>query len=78
MAVFTGALWPGDRLGTEDPVNKCPHCQRADDDEVHMFYTCLALVASPTLSGHSKMGQLQPTLLRSQRTTTCVKYHTNH
>eukprot|EP00973_Karenia_brevis_P025268 3485323-Karenia_brevis.AAC.1 len=33
MAVLTGAMWPGHRLGAEDPSNKCPHCQRAKYDE---------------------------------------------
>eukprot|EP00973_Karenia_brevis_P072942 10132038-Karenia_brevis.AAC.1 len=51
MAVFTGAPWPGDRLGAEDPMNKCPHCQEANYDEVHIFYTCPSLLTSrhPTI-----------------------------
>eukprot|EP00973_Karenia_brevis_P041811 5788475-Karenia_brevis.AAC.1 len=24
MVVFTGALWPGDILGAQDPLHKCP------------------------------------------------------
>eukprot|EP00973_Karenia_brevis_P056609 7876062-Karenia_brevis.AAC.1 len=43
MAVLTGALWPGDRLQEEIPMHKCPHCQMAGYDEVHMFYTCPSL-----------------------------------
>eukprot|EP00973_Karenia_brevis_P082824 11483306-Karenia_brevis.AAC.1 len=33
MAVLTGALWPGDRLQEEDPMHRCPHCQKAEYDE---------------------------------------------
>eukprot|EP00973_Karenia_brevis_P031590 4356243-Karenia_brevis.AAC.1 len=32
MAVFTGALWPGDRLGPEDAMYKCPFCHQAGYD----------------------------------------------
>eukprot|EP00973_Karenia_brevis_P054823 7622122-Karenia_brevis.AAC.1 len=46
MAVLTGALWPGDRLESQDPLYKCPRCQWAGYDEVHMFYACPALVTS--------------------------------
>eukprot|EP00973_Karenia_brevis_P095368 12427004-Karenia_brevis.AAC.1 len=47
IAVFAGALWPGETLGSEDPkINKCPHCQQADYDEVHLCYTCPKLVTS--------------------------------
>eukprot|EP00973_Karenia_brevis_P014398 1961401-Karenia_brevis.AAC.1 len=40
MAVFTGALWPGDRLGPEDIMYKLPCCHQAGYDEIHLFYTC--------------------------------------
>eukprot|EP00973_Karenia_brevis_P066605 9259959-Karenia_brevis.AAC.1 len=33
MAVYTGALWPRDRLGSEDLHNKCPHRQESKYDE---------------------------------------------
>eukprot|EP00973_Karenia_brevis_P039603 5469403-Karenia_brevis.AAC.1 len=33
MVVINGALWPGGRLGSEDPQNKRPHCQEAAYDE---------------------------------------------
>eukprot|EP00973_Karenia_brevis_P042544 5890860-Karenia_brevis.AAC.1 len=46
MAVLTGALWPGDRLEEGDSMYKCPHCQGAGYDEIHMSYTCPALVTS--------------------------------
>eukprot|EP00973_Karenia_brevis_P078570 10907836-Karenia_brevis.AAC.1 len=46
MAVLTGELWPEDSLGPEDPMHKCPHCQRAGYDEVHMCYSCPSLVTS--------------------------------
>eukprot|EP00973_Karenia_brevis_P093075 12415529-Karenia_brevis.AAC.1 len=29
MAVYTGALWPGDRLEESDYIYKCPCCQQA-------------------------------------------------
>eukprot|EP00973_Karenia_brevis_P081369 11278817-Karenia_brevis.AAC.1 len=35
MAVLTGALRPGDRLGAQDPLHTCPHCQWAGHDETH-------------------------------------------
>eukprot|EP00973_Karenia_brevis_P018498 2535836-Karenia_brevis.AAC.1 len=46
MAVLTGAQWPGDRLGARDPKHKCPDCQIAGYDEVHMFHTCPKWVTS--------------------------------
>eukprot|EP00973_Karenia_brevis_P058137 8092451-Karenia_brevis.AAC.1 len=46
MAVLTGALWPGDRLQVDDPMHKCPHCQMARYDEVHVFYTYPSLASS--------------------------------
>eukprot|EP00973_Karenia_brevis_P090601 12403384-Karenia_brevis.AAC.1 len=47
MPIYTAALWPGDRLAHEDPdANKCPHCQQAGLDEVHMFYTCPSLATN--------------------------------
>eukprot|EP00973_Karenia_brevis_P009950 1344833-Karenia_brevis.AAC.1 len=29
MAVYTGALWPGDRLESSDNMYRCPFCQQA-------------------------------------------------
>eukprot|EP00973_Karenia_brevis_P035633 4915613-Karenia_brevis.AAC.1 len=55
MAVLTGALWPGGRLQEEDPMHKCPHCQRAGHDGVHMFYTC----PSPASSRHPMIQKTQ-------------------
>eukprot|EP00973_Karenia_brevis_P045185 6258704-Karenia_brevis.AAC.1 len=46
MAVFTGALWPGDRLGPEDVMYKCPFCNQAGYDEIYLFYTCPRLVTN--------------------------------
>eukprot|EP00973_Karenia_brevis_P051920 7211777-Karenia_brevis.AAC.1 len=40
MAICTGAMWPGSRLGPEDPMYKCPMCGDPGYDEVHMFYAC--------------------------------------
>eukprot|EP00973_Karenia_brevis_P073595 10225729-Karenia_brevis.AAC.1 len=39
MAIYAGALRPGDRLAHEDPdAHKCLHCQQAGHDEIHIFY----------------------------------------
>eukprot|EP00973_Karenia_brevis_P031181 4301889-Karenia_brevis.AAC.1 len=46
MAVFTGALWPGDRLGPQEAMYKCPPCHMAGYDEVHLFYTCPKLITN--------------------------------
>eukprot|EP00973_Karenia_brevis_P060541 8419291-Karenia_brevis.AAC.1 len=40
MAVYTGALWPGERAGPEDENYKCPFCGAPGYDEIHLFYTC--------------------------------------
>eukprot|EP00973_Karenia_brevis_P019748 2707466-Karenia_brevis.AAC.1 len=73
MAVLTGDLWPGERLEEGDTMHKCPHCQRAGYDEVHMLYTCPSLRISrhpmiqknTTLSRGGQERQLQPTPLLS-------------
>eukprot|EP00973_Karenia_brevis_P042636 5900962-Karenia_brevis.AAC.1 len=44
MAVLTGALWPGDKLESEDVMHKYPFCQEAGYDEIHLFYTCPKLI----------------------------------
>eukprot|EP00973_Karenia_brevis_P074045 10291029-Karenia_brevis.AAC.1 len=46
LAVYTGALWPADRLESSDNVYKCLFCQQAGYDEIHLFYTCLKLITS--------------------------------
>eukprot|EP00973_Karenia_brevis_P015454 2113576-Karenia_brevis.AAC.1 len=46
MAIFTGALWPGDRLELGDERYKCPFCQHAGYDEIHMLYTCPTLATN--------------------------------
>eukprot|EP00973_Karenia_brevis_P061657 8574752-Karenia_brevis.AAC.1 len=43
MAIFTGALWPGDRLEPGEERCKCPFCQLEGYDENHLFYTCPTL-----------------------------------
>eukprot|EP00973_Karenia_brevis_P017391 2384891-Karenia_brevis.AAC.1 len=40
MAIYTGALWPGDRLDPGDERYGCPFCGEPNYDEIHMFYTC--------------------------------------
>eukprot|EP00973_Karenia_brevis_P010824 1464760-Karenia_brevis.AAC.1 len=35
MAVFIGALWPGDGLELGDDIHKCALCQEAGYDEIH-------------------------------------------
>eukprot|EP00973_Karenia_brevis_P075807 10532313-Karenia_brevis.AAC.1 len=49
MAAFTGAFWPGDRLGPEDLHHKCPDCQAANFDEVHMFCPSLRTSRDPMI-----------------------------
>eukprot|EP00973_Karenia_brevis_P069617 9680064-Karenia_brevis.AAC.1 len=34
------------KTGGRDTMHKCPHCQKAGCDEVHMFYTCPSLRTS--------------------------------
>eukprot|EP00973_Karenia_brevis_P026319 3629932-Karenia_brevis.AAC.1 len=46
MAIFTGALWPGDRLEPGDERYKCPFCQLEGYDETHLFYTCPTLATN--------------------------------
>eukprot|EP00973_Karenia_brevis_P029829 4114476-Karenia_brevis.AAC.1 len=46
MAVYTGALWPRDRLESSDVMYKCPFCQQAGYDEKNLFYTCPKLLTS--------------------------------
>eukprot|EP00973_Karenia_brevis_P041838 5791743-Karenia_brevis.AAC.1 len=46
MAIYTGAMWPGDRLGPGDEMFKCPFCGDPGNDERHMFYTCPRLVTN--------------------------------
>eukprot|EP00973_Karenia_brevis_P000297 42039-Karenia_brevis.AAC.1 len=69
MAVLTGALWPAARLQEEDPIHKCPHCQRAGYDDVAdvLHLPIFGFKQTPhdpkntTLRRGSKTGQLQPT-----------------
>eukprot|EP00973_Karenia_brevis_P064682 8985244-Karenia_brevis.AAC.1 len=46
LAILTGALWPGDKLGQQDAIYKCPYCQEAGYDEIHLFYTCPKLATN--------------------------------
>eukprot|EP00973_Karenia_brevis_P083620 11601513-Karenia_brevis.AAC.1 len=40
MAVYTGALWTGDRIAPEDEHHRCPFCGLQGYDEIHLIYTC--------------------------------------
>eukprot|EP00973_Karenia_brevis_P053248 7402235-Karenia_brevis.AAC.1 len=46
MALYTGALWLGDRLESSDTMYTCPSCQQAGYDEIHLFHTCPKLITS--------------------------------
>eukprot|EP00973_Karenia_brevis_P068762 9559816-Karenia_brevis.AAC.1 len=46
MAIYTGAMWPGNRLEPEDSMYKCPFCGGPGYGEIHMFYTCPRLATN--------------------------------